>query len=85
MVKKAFEVVYENGVLRPLSPLPLTEGQQVRISFEKQEEQQLDDTLLKQLVVAAEATPSNLPGPILAYEAAEQLQAFLDKTKEESA
>ena len=83
MAKKAFEAVYENGVLRPLSSLPLVEGERVRISFEK-EEVALEKELLQKLAMAAEAMDPQIPGPIEAYETARQLQEFLEKTKEEA-
>lgn len=33
---KSVEVIYEDGVLKPLSPLNLKEHQQVRITFESE-------------------------------------------------
>lgn len=85
MVKKAFEAIYEKGILRPLSPLALMEGTTVRLSLEEQELQEhCNEDLLEQLAEAAQAADLLYPGPILAYEAAAQLQEFFEQSKEKS-
>ncbi len=44
MLLKEFEAIYENGVLRPLEPLPLTEREQVRVSVSRSAEEDWLDT-----------------------------------------
>jgi len=84
MVEKVFDAVYENGVLRPLSPLPLAEGEKVRFSLEGQEPiSHSDEVLLQQLAEAVEGADPRIPGPIEAYETAAQLQKFLEQAQEE--
>ncbi len=85
MVKKAFEAIYENGILRPFSPLALRNGTKVRLSLEEQELQEHpNEALLEQIAEAAQAADPLYPGPILAYEAAAQLQEFIEQSKEKS-
>ena len=84
MVEKVFDAIYENGVLRPLSPLPLTDGEKVRFALHEEHTQKSSEkALLQQLTKAAQAVEFRPTGPLEAYEAAEQLQKFLEKTKEE--
>ena len=84
MNQKVFDAIYKDGVLRPLSPLPFVEGEKVRFFLEEKGlREHSDKALLQQLVMAAEATVPCIPGPIEAYEAAEQLQKFLLRAKEE--
>jgi len=34
-MQKTFEAIYENGVLRPLGPLPLANAQQVQVTIDQ--------------------------------------------------
>jgi len=46
---RSLRAVYENGVLRPLEPLPLKEHQQVTVTVSDHEEDWLDATFLRYL------------------------------------
>jgi predicted DNA-binding antitoxin AbrB/MazE fold protein len=52
---RSLQAVYENGVLRPLEPLPLNENQQVTVTVSDQEEGDwLDATFLRYLEAQAD-------------------------------
>lgn len=54
---KEVEAVYENGVLRPLKPLPLTEREHVKVTVSRDaEEEWLDAEFMD--ACAAEADPT---------------------------
>ena len=46
---KTLQAVYENGVLRPLEPLPLKEDQQVRVTVSDPAERWLDHEYMEKV------------------------------------
>jgi predicted DNA-binding antitoxin AbrB/MazE fold protein len=53
-----FKAIYENGVLRPLEPVPLRERQEVTLAISEGEEELLDSEFLEVCRAGADASVS---------------------------
>ncbi|RME49952.1 MAG: DUF104 domain-containing protein [Caldilineae bacterium] len=54
---KIVTAIYENGILRPLQPLPLQERQRVRIQVLSEDDSALPEDAIRQLVERGLLTP----------------------------
>jgi len=75
---KIVTAIYENGILRPLQPLPLQEHQRVRIQLLSEDDSVLPEHAIRQLIENGLLTPpaghSTLP-----VASAEERRALADK------
>ena len=54
-----FDAVFENGILRPLLPLPLTEREQVKVTVSRaQNREWLDTDFMEACAADADSTPT---------------------------
>lgn len=54
----SFDAIYENGVLRPLNPLPLAEQEKVRVRIEREDDVTIDYEYMKACATEADDSVS---------------------------